>query len=149
MKSIECYEMGWREILPLMDDAEDGKIGKLSQDEVLRGVAIALKIGDLYVDEGKDAEAEKYYVWSVEEMMKLGMSDEQRSKVDSEVVHGIVAVNAKSLGMDEPDKDTGMDLPKWAGKVELVAGFERLGDLYARQGKIEYVLPRSFRGCRN
>lgn len=33
--------------------------------------------------------------------------------------------------------DAEFDLPKWDGKVELVAGFERLAELYARMGKVE------------
>lgn len=37
--------------------------------------------------------------------------------------------------------DPAFDLPKWDGKTELVAGFERLAELYARMGKTEQVNP--------
>lgn len=33
--------------------------------------------------------------------------------------------------------DPAFDLPKWDTKTELVAGFERLAELYARMGKVE------------
>ena len=128
-KARECYELGWREVVQLLEGQE-----KEGSKEVMKGVAMAMKIGDLWVEEGRkgDGEAEKYYVWCVEEMMKLGMTEAQKSKVEEEVTHGIVA------GKEE---DKGMELPKWLGQVELVAGFERLGELYARAGNTERVLP--------
>lgn len=125
-KARECYELGWREVVRLLEGQENE-----GEKEVMRGVAIAIKIGDLWVEEGSkgDREAEKYYVWCVEEMMKLGMSEAQKNKVDEEVIHGIVA--------EKDAEDKGMELPKWLGNVELVAGFERLGELYARAGNTE------------
>lgn len=39
----------------------------------------------------------------------------------------------KETNKDDPE----FDLPKWDSKTELVAGFERLAELYARMGKIE------------
>ena len=45
---------------------------------------------------------------------------------------------AEELKDKEANKDDSeFDLPKWDGKTELVAGFERLAELYARMGKVE------------
>lgn len=128
-KAIEVYERGYKEISDLMelDDVQ------LNENEIMRGVSLAMKLGDLWVEVGGksgEKEAERHYVWSVEEMMRLSMSDGQKDKVKEEMEHGIVAE-----GGDKIEK--GMDLPKWLGRVELVAGFERLGELYSRTGKVE------------
>ncbi len=45
------------------------------------------------------------------------------------------AETAKEAEANKNDPE--FDLPKWDGKTELVAGFERLAELYARIGKIE------------
>lgn len=130
-KAIEVYDKAYKEVVDLLD--LDGV--KVSEKEIMRGVAVGMKLGDLYVEVGGkegDKEAERYYVWCVEEMMRLSMTDSQKDKVREELEHGIVAE-----GGDPKGGDKGMDLPLWLGKVELVAGFERLAELYSKAGKIE------------
>lgn len=135
-KAREAYELAWNEVV------ERTKTGAATTDEVLRGVAVALKIGDLWVEEKVDSEAERYFVWSIEEMMRLGMTDEQKQTVLEEMTHDAVPAKVQRTAESGAKKaeDDGWDLPKWLGKVELVAGFERLGDLYSRTGKPESVL---------
>lgn len=132
-KARENYELAWGEC---KDRIERGGAG---EKEVMRAVGVALKVGDLWVEEGAvgDKEAEAYFVWAVETMMRLGMNAAQKEKVREEVVHGVVP--AKGEEKTKEGREDGWDLPEWLGKVELVAGFERLGDLYARIGKPESV----------
>ena len=130
-KAREAYDLAWNEVVARTQN------GSAGQEDVLRGVAVALKIGDLWVEDKMDAQAEPYYVWSVEEMLRLGMSDSQKDKVAEAMVHDAVPAKPEAATKGED----GWDMPKWLGKVELVAGFERLGDLYTRTGKPEYASP--------
>lgn len=132
----EVYDRAFHEVIAL-----HSLEGRGTKEEVMRGVAIALKVGDLWVEEGKvgDEKAEPYFVWAVEEMMRLGMTDVQKTAVGEEMLHGMPAPRA-ALEEGVEARDPGLDLPVWLGKVELVAAFERLGELYARAGKIECVL---------
>jgi hypothetical protein len=130
-KAVEVYEKGFEECRRVIEEVQAGR------KEVMRGVAIAMKIGDLWMMQGgseveKEKEAEKKYVFCVEEMMRLNMSKEQLEKVGQEMEHGEAAVKAEPEGGQEET-----DLPAWASQVELVAGLERLGDLYARMEKVE------------
>ncbi|KAL8287395.1 hypothetical protein RQP46_003253 [Phenoliferia psychrophenolica] len=133
-KARDAYSAAWNEVVQRI------ATGAATTDETMRGVAVALKIGDLYVEENADAQAEPFFVWSVESMMRLGMSDSQKQKVQEELLHDAVPAKAEAAEKGKASDD-GWDLPKWLGKVELVAGFERLGDLYTRTGKPEYAQP--------
>ncbi|KAK4691640.1 hypothetical protein P7C70_g9307, partial [Phenoliferia sp. Uapishka_3] len=91
-RAREAYELAWREVVDATDEKE-GKNG--TEKEVMRGVAVALKIGDLWVEENRDTEAESYYVWAVQEMMRLGLSGGQKEKVREEMMHDAVPGKVK------------------------------------------------------
>lgn len=144
-KAMEAYDLGWKEVCDALDAERSTGEGiqgsrKLSGEEIMRGVAIALKMGDICVEAGKagDLDAEKYFVWSVEEMLRLGMTEGQKSQVKIELEHGGVGPGKEP---EDEKKDNGLELPAWLGKVELSAGLERLGDLYTRSGRPEWVHP--------
>lgn len=144
-KAIEVYDMGF---IPIAEVVHDGE-GSVSVGEIKRGAGLAMKLGDLWVTLGgseggvrggeAQKEAERYYTWSVEELMRLSLTEEQKGKVKEKM-----QVQESGLPREEKLKEgrgeEGMKLPGWVGEVELVAAFERLGDLYSRQGRIEYAL---------
>lgn len=129
-KAAEVYEKGLQEVLKAIYEGKD-----VTKKEVMRSVAISMKIGDLCVLMGGKEDlkvAEERYTWCVQEMMRLKMTPGQLEKVKEELESG---PKAKLEGEDKDDLET--DLPSWAGDVQLVAGMERLGELYAKLGNIE------------
>lgn len=128
-KASEVYSKALDEVMEVMAS------GKASRKEIMRGVAIAMKIGDLGVimdgpEQLKTAEA--MYTFCVQEMMRLKMTPAQLDKVKKEMEEG---PRPKNEDGEKDELET--DLPSWAGDVQLTAGMERLGELYAKLGNIE------------
>ncbi|KAF9363207.1 hypothetical protein BGX34_004641 [Mortierella sp. NVP85] len=104
----------------------------------LKTVGIAQKLGDLYHSIRKDEQAERYYLWSVEQLLKNhegmegrvggGISDEERlqNARDQENVR-------QQFQFD--------NLPKWMTKTDLGASLEALGGFYASKGIYSNALP--------
>ncbi|KAM0787569.1 hypothetical protein ACM66B_003639 [Microbotryomycetes sp. NB124-2] len=135
-RAIQAYEQTLQDVLKLSSGAQEP-----SRIETMRAVAIAMKLGDCLVAVGgKDAlkAAEERYTFCVDEMMRINLSPNQRERVKQEMETGQAAPSS-SVENDRRDEDLG--LPEWSNKVELVAGMERLAELYARQGNIEYARP--------
>ncbi|OJA11845.1 hypothetical protein AZE42_04058 [Rhizopogon vesiculosus] len=101
----------------------------LSDEERLRRVALAYKLGQLASERDVDEE-EKWLIWAVEEVLRL--SGLGKKKTDSDT-------NAKarsgSSALDE------LELPTWMSKADLGAPLEALGALYAKKDRIEYAMP--------
>ncbi|SCZ98776.1 BZ3500_MvSof-1268-A1-R1_Chr3-1g05612 [Microbotryum saponariae] len=152
-KAIEVYDKGFREIADLVDAALPAQLASTStstttattdmptKSEIMRGAAIALKVGDLSCDLGGTealAHAEERYAWALQELMRVNMTPAQLQQVDIGQRHG-----SPDHGNPPPieGSEGNNDLPTWVSKVELVAAMERLGGLYARQGKLEYAQP--------
>jgi hypothetical protein len=140
--------------------ANSGQIEKVSGKEVMRAVSMALKIGDIITSassivntqgsssdnsnaevEESEAEAnraERYYVFAVEQMLRLSLNVQQRDQVDIEVIH-----QSNSVPETKDDKDEGvrkgLNLANEVSPLELASGLERLGEYYSRRGNIEYV----------
>lgn len=142
----------------------DGKGGEgVGGKEVMRAVQIALKMGDLITtaselaasrstmlqeeveeeEEGSSSLAEKYYVFAVEEMLRLSMNVRQREQVGIELLHhhqqqqhqpGSTAVTGDEEAENEKKK---LQLSEEVSPLELASGLERLGEYYARRGIIE------------
>jgi tetratricopeptide (TPR) repeat protein len=157
-KAIQVYDTGFQPIADLLARGSGGGGGgggsTIQVEEVKRGAGLALKLGDLWVTLGNSEpslngeaqqEAERYYSWAVGELMRLSLTPEQRAKVKTEMDKqenpGRATTPPSMLAEEEKEKEkekeTGIELPEWIGEVELVAAFERLGDLYSRQGRIE------------
>ncbi|SGY48353.1 BQ5605_C001g00644 [Microbotryum silenes-dioicae] len=153
-KAIEVYDKGFREIADLVDAALPAQLASTSTStttattdmptklEIMRGAAIALKVGDLSCDLGGTealVHAEERYAWALQELMRVNMTPAQLQQVDIEQRHGSPDHRVDPPPIEGSEGDN--DLPTWASKVELVGAMERLGGLYARQGKLEYAQP--------
>lgn len=151
-RAIQVYDIGFQPIAHALEQYKGGGGGGpgANYEQVKRGAGLALKLGDLWVTSGASdprmdgeaqSEAERYYSWAVGELMRLSLTPEQKLKVSEQMdaqEKGVpVAQEVKTDGGIKKEEEKGMELPSWIGEVELVAAFERLGDLYSRQGKIE------------
>jgi len=95
----------------------------LSDEERLRRVALAYKLGQLASERDVDEE-EKWLIWAVEEVMRLSGLGKKNADSDTNA-------KARSSALDE------LELPIWMSKADLGAPLEALGALYAKKGKIE------------
>ncbi|GAA6007902.1 hypothetical protein JCM10207_004918 [Rhodosporidiobolus poonsookiae] len=148
-KAVEAYDTGFQPVAALVDGYKNEGWAPASEFEIKRGAAIAMKLGDLWVRLGGaegDKEAERYYTWAVEELMRLNLTEKQKAQVKTELDAGALVGDAPQ--QQEKKKTEGAEgaeeeykLPGWVGEVELVAAFERLGELYSRQGRIEFAQP--------
>ncbi|GAA5825636.1 hypothetical protein JCM11251_000317 [Rhodosporidiobolus azoricus] len=147
-RAIEAYDTGFQPVAALVEGFKKEGWAPAAPSEIKRGAGIAMKLGDLWVGIGGPAggeaekEAERYYTWTVEELMRLTLTEKQK-----ELVSGQMQAQEKGEQLPLPEKKEGDDLeddlklPGWVGEVELVAAFERLGELYSRQGKIDFAQP--------
>lgn len=149
-RALEVYDIGFQPIAHQIQSTNQGSSGGGGENYeiVKRGAGLALKLGDLWTLVGStnpgvigeaQSEAERYYTWAVEELMRLSLTEDQKEKVREQMENqekGIQANPPPSEATGKDNKD-GTELPSWIGQVELVGAFERLGDLYSRQGKIE------------
>jgi len=85
-RAAEVYQLGWDEVTGAIEK------GEVTEDGVMRGVSLAMKLGDCWVRLGRarDAQAEKAYSWAVQEMMRLGMSEKQKVSLQSHSLAGQV-----------------------------------------------------------
>lgn len=103
----------------------------LSNEERLRRVALAYKLGQLASERDVDEE-EKWLIWAVEEVMRLS---------------GLGMTNPNSHMNTKAQENSGsgaledLELPSWMSKTDLGAPLEALGALYAKKGRIEYAMP--------
>ncbi|KAG2343138.1 hypothetical protein BDR05DRAFT_885146 [Suillus weaverae] len=103
----------------------------LSDEERLRRVALAYKLGQLASERDLDEE-EKWLIWAVEEVLRL--SGLGMTNVNSDT-NTKVHENSGSSALED------LELPPWMSKTDLGAPLEALGALYAKKGKIEYAMP--------
>lgn len=155
-RAVEVYDTGFQPVAAAIEASTKGQgqgeattIAAPTRKQVQRGAGIAMKLGDLWVQRGAGAnpnseataEAERYYSWAVQELMRLNLTDKQREKVKAQLraQDEPLEVSAPSPVAGIEDREADLKLPSWVGEVELVAAMERLGDLYSRTGKIEYA----------
>lgn len=99
----------------------------LSDEERLRRVALAYKLGQLSSEQDVDEE-EKWLIWAVEEVLRLSQLGKRNADSDTKTKsHGYLG----SSVLDE------LELPTWMSKADVGAPLEALGTLYAKKGKIE------------
>jgi hypothetical protein len=99
----------------------------LSNEERLRRVALAYKLGQLASERDLDEE-EKWLLWAVEEVLRLtGLGMTNASSDTNTRMHE----NSGSSALDD------LELPSWMSKTDLGAPLEALGALYAKKGRIE------------
>lgn len=92
---------------------------KLSTTEQKKAVGIAQKLGDITSAMKKDEEAEQWYVWSVEHLLKS-------------------SAKAKSDYGDSPDVIFDEEhMPPWLTSTDIGAAMEALGGFYSSRNKPE------------
>ncbi|KAF9279069.1 hypothetical protein BGZ68_008148 [Mortierella alpina] len=104
----------------------------------LKAVGIAQKLGDLYHSIRKDQQAERYYLWSVEQLLKNheGVIETQ-SRISEEERR---LQNARD--QETMRKQFNFDkLPSWMTKTDLGASLEALGGFYTSKGVYSNALP--------
>lgn len=110
----------------------------------LKTVGIAQKLGDLYHALKKDQQAERYYLWSVEQLMKNHEQIQARSPTHSSDEERLQ--NARDR--ESMRKQFSFDhLPSWMTKTDLGASLEALGGFYTSKGVYSYVLHIFFFNC--
>lgn len=103
----------------------------LSNEERLRRVALAYKLGQLSSERDVDEE-EKWLIWAVEEVLRLSVLG---------MTHANSDMNTKTHENSESSALEELELPSWMSKTDLGAPLEALGALYAKKGRIEYAMP--------
>ncbi|KAG0704978.1 hypothetical protein DFH29DRAFT_1034404 [Suillus ampliporus] len=147
-RAREALQIAWelgagpREQSPPSPDAEktpspvaEGAPGwsgyTLSDEERLRRVALAYKLGQLSSERDVDEE-EKWLIWAVEEVLRLSGLGTKNADSDT---------NTKARGNSGSSALEELELPTWMSKTDLGAPLEALGALYAKKGTIEYAMP--------
>ncbi|KAG1745262.1 hypothetical protein EDB19DRAFT_1693509 [Suillus lakei] len=115
----------------VVDEAPGWSSCTLSNEERLRRVALAYKLGQLASERDVDEE-EKWLIWAVEEVLRLSGLGVTNANLD---MNTKVRENSGSSALEE------LELPSWMSKTDLGAPLEALGALYAKKGKIEYAMP--------
>lgn len=94
----------------------------------LKTVSIAQKLGDLYHATRQDQQAERFYLWSVEQLLKNHDEKAQGGDRDQERLE-----NARD--QETMKKQFNFDkLPSWMTKTDLGASLEALGGFYTSKG---------------
>ncbi|KAF9388500.1 hypothetical protein CPB97_000940 [Podila verticillata] len=101
----------------------------------LKTVSIAQKLGDLYHATRQDQQAERFYLWSVEQLLKNHDEKAQGGDRDQERLE-----NARD--QETMKKQFNFDkLPSWMTKTDLGASLEALGGFYTSKGVYSNALP--------
>jgi tetratricopeptide (TPR) repeat protein len=95
---------------------------KLDEKTKLRSIGLAQKLGDLHQSLKQDEQAEKYYVWSVEQLLQL-QSVVVQSNNDSSSRNSLFS------------KKLDMRLPPWMTFTNLGASLEALAAFYSSRQK--------------
>ncbi|KAF9919409.1 hypothetical protein BX616_000020 [Lobosporangium transversale] len=103
----------------------------------LKTIGIAQKLGDLYHLTKKDEQAERYYLWSVEQLL---INHDEKLRQSAGNVDGERLWNARD--QEVVRKQFNFDkLPAWMSKSDLGASLEALGGFYASKGIYSNALP--------
>ncbi|KAI8363327.1 hypothetical protein B0O80DRAFT_433477 [Mortierella sp. GBAus27b] len=106
-------------------------LGVMDGPTRLKTIGIAQKLGDLYHSIRKDEQAERYYLWSVEQLLKNHQDAEQRGGQSSDAKDQETV--RQQFNFDK--------LPTWMTKTDLGASLEALGGFYTSKGIYSNALP--------
>ncbi|KAF9557073.1 hypothetical protein EC968_007806 [Mortierella alpina] len=104
----------------------------------LKAVGIAQKLGDLYHSIRKDQQAERYYLWSVEQLLKNHEGVVERQSNISEEERRLQNARDQEAMRKQFNFDK---LPSWMTKTDLGASLEALGGFYTSKGVYSNALP--------
>ncbi|GJJ70161.1 hypothetical protein EMPS_02510 [Entomortierella parvispora] len=108
----------------------------------LKTVGIAQKLGDLYHLMRKDQQAERYYLWSVEQLLKN--HEQLEHQYASGASHDLEDAERLQMARDREAMKKQFNfesLPSWMTKTDLGASLEALGGFYASKGIYSNALP--------
>ncbi|KAF9171284.1 hypothetical protein BGX21_000083 [Mortierella sp. AD011] len=103
----------------------------------LKTIGIAQKLGDLYHSIRKDEQAERYYLWSVEQLMRDHENLQSGAGGNPEEERLLFAREQEAM-KKQFDFDK---LPSWMTKTDLGASLEALGGFYTSKGIYRNALP--------
>ncbi|KAF9944329.1 hypothetical protein BGZ65_012219, partial [Modicella reniformis] len=113
----------------------------------LKTIGIAQKLGDLYHSIKKDEQAERYYLWSVEQLLKNHDDIEGRASGGSHSYEERLR-NARDQETLRKQFDFNK-LPTWMTKTDLGASLEALGGFYTSKGIYSCNISDAFAGLGN
>ncbi|KAF9422300.1 hypothetical protein BGZ94_008605 [Podila epigama] len=101
----------------------------------LKTIGIAQKLGDLYHATRQDQKAERYYLWSVEQLLKNHDDSGASNNTEQERLENARDREAltKQFNFEK--------LPSWMTKTDLGASLEALGGFYTSKGVYSNALP--------
>lgn len=120
----QTLRLALRHLVGLQNSAVDVTsfdLNQLSNIEQRKAVGIAQKLGDIAAAMKNDEEAEKWYVWSVEHLLKCSSKAKSQYGDSDDVVF---------------DKE---HMPAWLTNTDIGASLEALGSFYSSRKKPEYV----------
>ncbi|RHZ59970.1 hypothetical protein Glove_360g156 [Diversispora epigaea] len=106
------------------------KLVKLEGENKIRSIALAQKLGDLHKSLKQYDQAEKYYVWSVEQLLQSQAEIIQSNFHKSDIPWEIFS-----------RRNDVVTLPSWMTLTDLGASLEALASFYSSQHKYSYALP--------
>ncbi|CAG8513147.1 8704_t:CDS:2 [Paraglomus brasilianum] len=125
--AIDVYSMAYDAIVT----RNNGNVlAKLEGDNRLRSIGLAQRLGDLHHNLKQDDQAEKYYVWSVEQLLGATIMERQARGEDAGKGGWFFG---KKLDIDP--------LPSWLIATDLGASLEALAAFYSSRHKYAYALP--------
>lgn len=161
-KALEIYGRAWSMIVEAIEAsrqrlADDGGVNnagveQVGDKEIMRAVSIALKMGDLVTVAAEttasgarmkgfslegELRAERYYVFAVEEMLRLSLNPVQTEQTALEVLHQIAPSEDTKASEEANGKKRGLVIAEAVSPIELASGLERLGEYYTRRGNME------------
>ncbi|KAF9095428.1 hypothetical protein BGX29_009046 [Mortierella sp. GBA35] len=104
----------------------------------LKTVGIAQKLGDLYHALKNDQQTERYYLWSVEQLMKNHDQIQTRSSASSSEEERLQNARDQEAMRKQFSFE---NLPSWMTKTDLGASLEALGGFYTSKGVYSNALP--------
>jgi tetratricopeptide (TPR) repeat protein len=131
---VEAYKV-------YQDSLQYVKENAVLPEERLRAVSLAQKCGDLagikevtqgltgsiILQEESTSLAEEHLRWSVEELLRMAVPDQERAKALSNPDSALMLAD--------------LELPPWISGATLGASLEALGQLYASEKRSEYAIP--------
>ncbi|KAI9318423.1 hypothetical protein BX666DRAFT_2018531 [Dichotomocladium elegans] len=108
----------------ILDQTTTSRLDALPHSDQRKIAGVAQKLADVLVGLKRDDEAERYYTWSVEHLLRL--SSKPASAYGD---HGDEIVFDKE------------HMPSWLTQTEVGAALEALGGFYAKRNKYSYAIP--------
>ncbi|KAG0316487.1 Insulinase (Peptidase M16), partial [Dissophora globulifera] len=130
---------------PHLRESARHRLASMDGPTRLKTVGIAQKLGDLYHLIGMDEQTERYYLWSVEQLMRNHEEIETR-RLSGQGHGGTNATEEERLQFARDRESMRVqfsfdNLPVWMTKTDFGASLEALGGFYSGKGVYSKALP--------